>query len=254
MGGRWLNDRSSAPYRPRCRPGRRRRSGLAALGAGGEGAGEGEAELLLGRLQGVLGADDAEAALRGDGVEGRGEAAEVLRRRREDLVPEPLAVLVALAQEMPQHGLVALRVREHVGVHVAHAADDGLRELVLAELDILQEARGAVVVAPRPAKVGVPVGEVLEVAAPGVELAEAPVGAAADAHAVPEVGGSQEFGDHQGGAVELVARSVEVAPLAHVVDLRGHDDALRLAAEGRLGGGGLHVGAVREARGEGLER
>ena len=46
--------------------------------------------------------------------------------RSKVLIPDLLSVLIVFAQEVPQHGLVALGIGQQVGVHVAHATDHGL--------------------------------------------------------------------------------------------------------------------------------
>ena len=46
--------------------------------------------------------------------------------RSKALIPDLLSVLIVFAQEVPQHGLVALGIGQQVGVHVAHATDHGL--------------------------------------------------------------------------------------------------------------------------------
>eukprot|EP00955_Chlamydomonas_euryale_P009574 102232-Chlamydomonas_euryale.AAC.1 len=64
-----------------------------------------------------------------------------------------------------------------------------------------------------------PVRQLQEAARLCVKAAEAAVRAAHNTHAVPQPCGTQVLVNHIGGAVELVAIGVEVAPLAHVVDL-----------------------------------
>mmetsp|Transcript_4751 Transcript_4751/g.12952 ORF Transcript_4751/g.12952 Transcript_4751/m.12952 type:complete len:488 (+) Transcript_4751:201-1664(+) len=220
---------------------------------GGEGAHDRKAELVLHLIDRLLGPDHAEAAMRGDVLEGPREVVEVLHRRGEDLVADLLTGLVLLAQEEPEHGLVALGVRELVGVHVTHAADDSLAELVLSKLDLLEKLGRAIVVLPGRTHVRVAVRQVLEVAAPLVELAEASVRAAHDADAVPEVRGAEQLRDHEGGAVQLVAVRVQVGALAHIVHLRRHDDALGRAGQAGLG---LRRGCStrRQAGGVALQR
>mmetsp|Transcript_17025 Transcript_17025/g.28716 ORF Transcript_17025/g.28716 Transcript_17025/m.28716 type:complete len:227 (+) Transcript_17025:462-1142(+) len=127
---------------------------------------------------------------------------------------------------MPHHGRVALRVGKLIAVNVADAPDDCLVHGVLVHFEAAQEVAGAVVVVHGGQQVGVAVREVREHAAVGVEVAEPAVRATRHAHAVPQPRSAQVLGDHKRRAAELVPRLVQVAGLAHVVHLGGHDQAL----------------------------
>ena len=183
-------------------------------------------------------------------LEGLSERPEILLRRPQHLLAPLLPLLVLHLQQVSHERGVPLRVRELVRVEVAHGADDRLRELLPADVQFLEEVHRAVVVGHRLEQVRVAVAQVREHAAVRVEVAEAAVRAAGDAHAVPEPGGAEELVDDVRRAVELVPRFVQVRAFAHVVDLGGDGDELVDGREDevlapRLGGG---AGTLRRER------
>mmetsp|Transcript_54400 Transcript_54400/g.140542 ORF Transcript_54400/g.140542 Transcript_54400/m.140542 type:complete len:1111 (-) Transcript_54400:87-3419(-) len=209
------------------------------------------AALLVRLLERLLGAKDGD--LEGLGTERRRERGEGGAVGGEHLVAEALAHLVGDARQVERERTEALRFRRQRRVEVADGADDGLLEGVVGELEVVERIRGLGVDVERPLDVGVAVRREGEGARARVERAAAAVGAADDAHVVPEVRAREEARDGVEGAVELRARLEELGACGHVVHLRRDRVALvrvgqkldGVTPRGRVGRHGGRRGQLR---------
>mmetsp|Transcript_48412 Transcript_48412/g.83155 ORF Transcript_48412/g.83155 Transcript_48412/m.83155 type:complete len:1015 (-) Transcript_48412:588-3632(-) len=191
---------------------------------------------LVGPLQGGRGGDGRALGLRVQRAQPGAEFLEVLRAGGQDGVPAQLAVLGGLALQVAPQAQEALGVRAHGRVEVADGADHGLGDGGLVELPLLQVLGRALVDLQRLLQVGVAVAQEAEHARDGVEPAEAAVGPAHHAHVVPQVPRAQEAAHHLRAPLDGLALPVQLAAVAHVVDLRGHHETLVLRRQ-QLGRG-----------------
>ena len=111
--------------------------------------------------------------------------------------------------------------------------DDGLREGLIRDVEGREELGGAVVVLDGPQQVRVAVGEVREGPRQWAKAAESAIGAADHADVIPEVSRAKRARHHRCGARSALARLVDPAAFADVIDLCRHDETLVACRERR---------------------
>lgn len=209
-----------------------------------------EVECEAGRVEAVAGAEDADA---GVGFEGGGEflagAAEVGGGGGADFVPLLLTEFACEADEMADEGGVALLRGMVRAAEGAEGTDDGLFEIVVAEIDAGEPLGGLAVGFEALLDVGVPVTGEGEDAADAVEAARGAVGAAADADVVPEIVVAEQAGGDADGGVGEGFGGPQTGGEADEVDGGGDDEAFA----GDVGEGCPCAGAGCGTVGNGVE-
>ncbi len=209
-----------------------------------------EAESEAGRIQSVSGAEDADA---GVGFEGGDEflagAAEVGGGGGSDFVPLLLTEFACEADEVADEGGVDLLGGMVRAAEGPEGADDGLFEIVVAEIDAGEPLGGLAVGFEALLDVGVPVTGEGEDPADAVEAARGSVGSAADADVVPEIVVAEEAGGDADGGVGEGFGGPQAGGEADEVDGGGDDKAFA----GDVGEGCPCAGAGCGTVGDGVE-